>query len=71
MPTSLVTGAAGFIGSHVVDNVLMMGHDVVALDDLSGGVEENINPKAKFIKGSIEDNKLVQKIFVKYSFTAT
>lgn len=68
MPTSLVTGAAGFIGSHVVDNVLMMGHDVVALDDLSGSVEENINPKTKFIKGSIEDNKLVQKLFVKYSF---
>jgi len=68
MPTSLVTGAAGFIGSHVVDNVLMMGHDVVALDDLSGGFEENINPKAEFIKGSIEDYELVQGIFERCSF---
>ncbi len=68
MPTSLITGAAGFIGSHVVDNVLLMGHDVVALDDLSGGLKKNINPKAKFIKGSIEDYELVQKIFKKHSF---
>ena len=68
MPTSLVTGAAGFIGSHVVDNVLMMGHDVVALDDLSGGFEENINPKAEFIKGSVEDHELVQEIFERYRF---
>jgi len=68
MPTSLVTGAAGFIGSHVVDNVLMMGHDVVALDDLTGGFEENINPKTEFIKGSVEDYELVQGIFERYHF---
>lgn len=68
MTTSLVTGAAGFIGSHVVDNVLLLGHDVVALDDLSGGFKKNINPKAKFIKGSIEDYKLVKKIFERYCF---
>ena len=68
MPTSLVTGAAGFIGSHMVDNVLMMGHDVVALDDLSGGFEENINPKAEFIKGSVEDYELVQGVFERYRF---
>ncbi len=68
MPISLVTGAAGFIGSHVVDNVLIMGHDVVALDDLSGGFEENINPKAEFVKGSIEDYELIQRIFERYRF---
>lgn len=68
MPTSLVTGAAGFIGSHVADNVLMMGHDVVALDDLSGGFGENINPKAEFIKGSVEDYELIQGIFERYRF---
>lgn len=68
MPTSLVTGVAGFIGSHVVDNILMTGHEVVALDDLSGGFEENMNPKAKFIKGSVEDCELVQGIFEKYRF---
>jgi UDP-glucose 4-epimerase len=68
MTTSLVTGAAGFIGSHVVDNVLMMGHDVVALDDLSGGFKENISSKAEFIEGSVEDCKLVQEIFERHSF---
>ena len=68
MPTSLVTGAAGFIGSHVVDNALAIGHDVVALDDLSGGFEENVNPKAEFIKGSVEDYELVQRIFERYRF---
>lgn len=68
MPTSLVTGAAGFIGSHVVDNVLMMGHNVVALDDLTGGFKENVNPRAEFIKGSVEDYELVQEIFEKYRF---
>jgi UDP-glucose 4-epimerase len=41
MPTSLVTGGAGFMGSHVADRLLRMGHDVVVLDDLSGGFREN------------------------------
>ena len=38
----LVTGGAGFIGSHIVDELLALGHKVVALDDLSGGSEQNI-----------------------------
>ena len=41
MPISLVTGGAGFMGSHVADHLLRMGHDVVVLDDLSGGFREN------------------------------
>lgn len=40
--TSLVTGGAGFMGSHVADHLLRMGHDVVVLDDLSGGFQENV-----------------------------
>jgi len=65
---SLVTGAAGFIGSHVVDHLLAMNHKVVALDDLSGGYQENVNRKAIFIKGSVNNEKLLDKLFTKYRF---
>ncbi|HEX9805175.1 MAG TPA: NAD-dependent epimerase/dehydratase family protein, partial [Candidatus Dojkabacteria bacterium] len=46
----LVTGGAGFIASHVVDKYIELGHEVQVVDDLSGGFEKNINPKAKFHK---------------------
>ncbi len=59
----LVTGGAGFIGSHVVNDLLAMGEHVVALDDLSGGFRDNVNPKAIFVEGSITDVPLVAKIF--------
>ena len=52
LSTSLVTGAAGFIGSHLVDALIERGHTVVALDDLSGGFRDNVNPKAEFIEAS-------------------
>ena len=44
----LVTGGAGFIGSHVADSFIQQGHDVVIIDNLSMGRMENVNPKAKF-----------------------
>ena len=63
MTKSLVTGGAGFIGAHVVNQLIEMGHFVVVLDDLSGGFQDNVNSKALFIKGSITDHALVEKIF--------
>ncbi len=65
---SLVTGGAGFIGAHVTNELIQLGHEVIVLDDLSGGFEENINPKAKFVKGSILDNELIEKLFEEYHF---
>ncbi|MBU0489558.1 MAG: NAD-dependent epimerase/dehydratase family protein [Bacteroidetes bacterium] len=68
MRTSLVTGGAGFIGAHVVNSLIENGHNVIVIDDLSGGFEDNINPKAKFIKGCITESKLIAEIFQQYKF---
>jgi UDP-glucose 4-epimerase len=65
---ALVTGGAGFIGAHVVNELIAMGAEVVVLDDLSGGFEDNVNPVAVFIKGSITDQKLVEQIFNDHKF---
>jgi len=60
----LVTGGAGFIGSHTVDALVKGGHSVSVIDNLSTGLEENLNPKAKFHKVDIRD-KGVAEIFRK------
>jgi UDP-glucose 4-epimerase len=65
---SLVTGGAGFIGSHVARHCLNMGHDVVVLDDLSGGFEDHIPAGARFVRGSVTDAALVSRLFDEYKF---
>src|ERR1700688_2269936 len=69
MPTSLVTGGAGFIGSHVADELITLGHKVVVLDDLSGGFEDNVPREAVFVKGSILDHDLIERLFERHRFT--
>ena len=59
----LVTGGAGFIGSHVVDRLLHEGYSVVVVDDLSTGSRENINPEAKFYLADICDREKLKEIF--------
>jgi len=66
--TVLVTGGAGFIGSHVVRHCMDMGHEVIVLDDLSGGFEDHIPEGATFIKGSVYDEVLVEELFNQYKF---
>jgi UDP-glucose 4-epimerase len=65
---SLITGGAGFIGSHVARHCQLLGQEVVVLDDLSGGYEDQIPKGAVFINGSITDQSLVSDIFKKYQF---
>ena len=65
---SLVTGGAGFMGSHVADHLIKMGHDVVVLDDLSGGFRENVPSESNFVEGSILDHKLIDRLFEQHSF---
>jgi UDP-glucose 4-epimerase len=66
--TSLVTGGAGFMGSHVADHLIQMGHEVVVFDDLSGGFRQNLPAKAVFVKGSIMDHVLIDRLFDQYRF---
>ena len=68
MSIILVTGGAGFIGSHVVDELIKNNNKVVALDDLSGGFVENVDKNAKFVEGSILDVGLIKKLFKEYKF---
>ena len=63
MAKAIVTGDAGFIGSHVAHYLLRNGIEVIALDDLSGGFLENVPPGARFVKGSITDFSLLKQLF--------
>jgi UDP-glucose 4-epimerase len=69
MPVSLVTGGAGFMGSHVAEHLVRRGNEVVVLDDLSGGFADNVPDGTKFVRGSVLDQTLIERLFAEHSFT--
>ncbi len=60
---AIVTGGAGFIGSHVVDALVARGDEVVVLDDLSHGKRENLNTGAELVVADIRDKSAVESVF--------
>lgn len=58
----LVTGGAGFIGSHVVDAYVAAGHRVTVVDDLSTGRKGNLNPRARFVRADL-GSPVLEKVF--------
>jgi UDP-glucose 4-epimerase len=64
----LVTGAAGFIGAHVCSHLLKAKHQVIGLDDLSGGFRDYVPGGVKFVQGSVTDTALVKKLFAENHF---
>lgn len=65
----LVTGGAGFIGSHVADALIARGHEVHILDDLTGGFRDNVPSAAHFVHGTIVDADAVERLFARVRFT--
>lgn len=68
MKRTIVTGGAGFIGSHLVDRLLKDGHEVIAIDNFSSGRKENLsqhkgNKKLKLVKADVADFKKIEKYF--------
>jgi UDP-glucose 4-epimerase len=63
---ALVTGAAGFIGSHVADHCLALGMAVVATDDLSGGFRENVPAAAAWAQGDLRNPAFVRSLWDRY-----
>lgn len=68
MTKTLVTGGAGFIGAHVSEELQRRGHEVVVLDDLSGGFIDNLVDGLAFVEGSINDAELVDSLFAQEQF---
>lgn len=61
----LVTGGAGYIGSHIVLELMRLGYEIVIVDDMNMGNEKNLFPGNEFIKGEIQDPKVLEKVFSK------
>jgi UDP-glucose 4-epimerase len=63
---SLVTGGCGFIGSHVARHCRDLGHDVVVLDDLSGGFRDHLPDGVRLVEGSVTDHALVDRLVAEH-----
>ncbi|MGJ4732199.1 UDP-glucose 4-epimerase GalE [Leptospira levettii] len=61
----LVTGGAGYIGSHIVLELMELGHEIIIVDDMQKGNEANLFPENEFIKGEIQDPEILKKAFSK------
>jgi UDP-glucose 4-epimerase len=66
----LVTGGAGYIGSHTVKNLLGRGHEVVVVDDLSSGRRELVAPGCRLVKADIREAKALDRVFRRHRFGA-
>jgi UDP-glucose 4-epimerase len=66
----LVTGGAGYIGSHMVLALCDAGEEVVVLDDLSTGVRENVDPRARFVQGDVSDPLIVMRLIAEHRIRA-
>jgi UDP-glucose 4-epimerase len=66
----LVTGGAGYIGSHVVKELINRGYEVVVLDNLIEGHKEAVQVKAKFIKGDIRNERDIDSVFSQFPLSA-
>lgn len=64
----LVSGGAGFLGSHLAAHLVEQGRRVTVLDNLSGGSRENVPPGCEFVEGDITDDSLVAKLFAYHKF---
>ena len=65
MANILVTGGAGYIGSHAVDQLITKGYKVIVIDNLLTGHRQAIHPQAKFYEGDVRDKPFVQEVFKK------
>lgn len=63
----LITGGAGFIGSHIQDKLIQLGHTVAIVDNLRSGKKENLNPKATFFEVDIRDKDKLNNVFSKFN----
>lgn len=66
----LVTGGSGYIGSHTTAKLVEQGYSVTVLDNLSTGFERLTHPQAKFVRGNVRDEKLVEKVILENSVEA-